>query len=120
MNIAKEVGDRNGEGRAYGNLGSCFQSLGDYQKSIEFHEKRLKIAKEIGDRRGEGAAYGNLGNCYQSLGDSRKSIEYHEKHLKIAKEIGDSGGEGRANGNLGLVTGHSVTLENPLSAMRNI
>ena len=71
-------------------------SLGDSRKSIECHEKHLKIAIEIGDRRGEGAAYGNLGNCYQSLGDYRKSIEYHEKHLRIAKKIGDQGGEGRA------------------------
>ena len=80
----------------------------------------MKIAIEIGDRRGKGAAYGNLGNCYQSLGDYPKSIEYHEKHLKTVKEIGDRGGEGRASGNLGLLTGHSVTLENPLSTMRNI
>ena len=65
MKITKEIGhgDRGGEGRAYGNLGACYQSLGDSQKSIEYHEKHLKIAIEIGDRRGEGAAYGNLGNC---------------------------------------------------------
>ncbi|XP_074632061.1 uncharacterized protein LOC141890475 [Acropora palmata] len=99
--IAKEIGDRAGEGRAYGNLGIAYQSLGDYQKAIEYHEKRLKIAKEIGDRAGEGRAYGNLGNAYQSLGDYQKAIEYHEKHLTIAKEIGDRAGEGGAYGNLG-------------------
>ena len=78
------------------------QSLGDSQKSIEYHEEHLKIAVEIGDRHGEGAAYGNLGICYKSLGDHRNSIEYHEKHLKIAKEIGDRHGEGQAYGNLGI------------------
>ncbi|XP_074611125.1 uncharacterized protein LOC141865723 [Acropora palmata] len=101
LKIAKEIGDRAGEGRAYGNLGNAYQSLGDYQKAIEYHEKDLKIAKEIGDRAGEGGAYGNLGNAYQSLGDYQKAIEYHEKDLKIAKEIGDRAGEGRAYGNLG-------------------
>ena len=64
MKIAKEIGDRAGEGRAYGNLGNAYHSLGDYQKAIEYHEKHLKIAKEIGDRAGEGRAYGNLGNAY--------------------------------------------------------
>ena len=54
MKIAKEIGDRAGEGRAYGNLGNAYDSLGDYQKAIEYHEKHLKIAKEIGDRAGEG------------------------------------------------------------------
>ena len=70
-------------------------------KSIEYHEKCLKIAKEIGDRAGEGRAYGNLGNAYQSLGDYQKAIEYHEKRLKIAKEIGDRAGEGGAYGKSG-------------------
>ena len=40
--------------RAYGNLGNAYQSLGDYRKAIEYHEKDLKIAIEIGDRAGEG------------------------------------------------------------------
>ena len=45
------------ERRAYGNLGNAYQSMADYQKAIEYHEKRLTIAKEIGDRAGEGRAY---------------------------------------------------------------
>ena len=52
LKIAKESGDRAGEGRAYGNLGIAYDSLGDYQKAKEYHEKHLKIAKEIGDRAG--------------------------------------------------------------------
>ena len=45
-------------------ISNAYQSLGDYRKAIEYHEKRLKIAIEIGDRAGEGRAYGNLGNAY--------------------------------------------------------
>ena len=101
MKIAIEIGDRGGEGRAYGNLGNAYDSLGAYRKAIEYHEKDLKIAIEICDWGGEGRAYGNLGNAYWSLGDYRKAIEYHEKDLKIAMEIGDWGGEGRAYGSLG-------------------
>ena len=101
LKIAIEIGDRYGEGAAYGNLGNAYCSLGDYQKAIEYLEKGLKIAIEIGDRGGEGGAYGNLGTAYRSLGNYRKAIEYLEKHLKIAIEIGDRGGEGAAYGNLG-------------------
>ena len=86
MKIAKEIGDWAGEGKAYGNFGNAYLSLGDYQKAIEYHEKRLKIAKEVVDRAGEGRAYGNLGIAYQALGDYQKTIEYHEKGLKIAKK----------------------------------
>ena len=56
MIIAKEIGDRAGEGRAYGNLANAYQSLCEYQTAIEYHEKHLKIAKEIGDRAGEARA----------------------------------------------------------------
>ena len=80
----------------------------------------MKISIEIGDRGGEKRATGSLGNCYRLLGDSQKSIEYHEKHLKIAKEFGDRGGEGKGMEILVIVTIHWVTLENPLSTMRNI
>ena len=98
---------------------NAYDSLGDYQKAIEYHEKHLKIAKEIGDRAGEGGAYGNLGNAYSVMlthwvtikkpnhekhlpvigPEKEELMEYHEKKpssLKIAKEIGDRAGEGRA------------------------
>ena len=101
MKIAIEIGDRAGEGGAYGNLGNGCYSMGDLRKAVEYHERALKIAIEIGDRAGEGGAYGNLGNTYYLLGDFRIAIEYHERALKIAKEIGDRAGEGRAHGNLG-------------------
>ncbi|XP_068714080.1 tetratricopeptide repeat protein 28-like [Montipora foliosa] len=101
LTTAIAIGDRRGEGVAYGNLGNAYYSLSDYRKAVEYHEKHLKIAIEIGDREGEGKTYGNLGNSSQLMGDYRKAIEYHEKHLKIAIEIGDRGGEGRAYGSLG-------------------
>ena len=85
LKIAKEIGDRAGEGRAYGKLGISYRSLGDYQKAIEYHKKHLKIAKEIGDRAGEGGADGNLGNAYDSLGDYQKAIEYHKKTFENCK-----------------------------------
>ena len=78
MKIANERGNRSGEGGAYGNLGIASDSLGDYQKPIEYHKKELKIATEIGDLAGEGKAYENLGNAYQSLGDYQKAIDFHE------------------------------------------
>ncbi|XP_044170336.1 tetratricopeptide repeat protein 28-like, partial [Acropora millepora] len=87
----------------YGSLGTVYQSLGDFRKAIEYHEKHLEIAIEVGGRVGEGNAYGNLGNAYRSLGDFRKAIECHEKHLEIAKEVSDPVGEGSAYGGLGNV-----------------
>ena len=101
LKIAKEVGDRAGEGKSYVNLGNAYHSLGDLKKAIEYHELDLKIAKEVGDKAGEGRSYGNLGNAYHRLGDFKKAIEYHKIDLKIAKEVGDRPEEGRSYCNLG-------------------
>ena len=57
LKIAKEIGDRAGEGGAYGNIGNAYQSLGDHEKAIESHKKHLKIAIEVGNRAGDGIAY---------------------------------------------------------------
>ena len=81
----------------------------------------MKISIQISDQGEEGKALGSLGNSYQSLGDYQKSIEYHEKDLEIAIEISDRGGEGVGYMEiLVLLTCCRVTIENPLSTMRNI
>ncbi|XP_078348122.1 uncharacterized protein LOC144633186 [Oculina patagonica] len=102
LSIAKELGDRSGEGRAYGNLGIAYRRLGDFKLAIEYHKQHLSIARELGDRSGEGVAYCNLGNAHQRLGDFKLVIEYHKQHLSIARELGDRSGEGVAYGNLGI------------------
>ena len=95
------MGDKTGEGRACCNLGNAYNSINDFQKAIDYHERDLKISRKIGDRAGEGEACGNLGYAYDNLGDFQKAIDYHERHLKISREEGDRAGEGRAYCNLG-------------------
>jgi tetratricopeptide (TPR) repeat protein len=104
--IATEVGDRAGEGQAYGNLGNAYHSLGDFSNAIEYHTQALAIATEVGDRAGEGAAYGNLGNAYQLQGEFSKAIAYHKQCLAIANDLGDGAREGAAYGNLGTFHMH--------------
>ena len=85
--IAKEVGDRAGEGNAYGNLGNAFESQGDFRQAIEYRTQHLVIAKEVGDRAGEGGVYGNLGNAYESQ-------EYLGQHRRLQRRWAT--GRGRA------------------------
>jgi len=101
LSVAKEVGDRAGEGTAYCNLGNAYRRQGKFQEAIEYHNQHLSIAKEVGDRAAEGTAYCNLGNASRRQEKFREAIEYHNQHLSIAKEVGDRAGEGRAYCNLG-------------------
>ena len=102
LKIARELGDRAGEGNANGNLGNAHHSLGDFRTAIDYYTRSLKIAKELGDTSLEGKSYGSLGNVHSSLGDFKTAIDYHERHLKIARELGERSGEGHAYGSLGI------------------
>ena len=74
---------KEGEAADYGNLGTVFQSLGQYDKAKEYLEKALAIRIQIGDKKGEASSYGNLGTVFQSLGQYDKAKEYLEKALAI-------------------------------------
>ena len=67
--MAKEVGDRAAESKAYGNLGNGYHSHGGYAKAIEYHGQHLAIAKE-GDRAEE--EYGASGTRIIRLGTTRR------------------------------------------------
>ena len=90
MKIAREIGDRRGEGNSLGNLGLAYRALGDARKAIDHYEQALKIAREIGDRRWEGVWLGNLGNLYIDLGEPKKAIKYYEQVLEINPEDADA------------------------------
>ena len=100
--IAKEQGDRMGEGRAYANLGNANQLLGDFDKAIKYYTQHLALAKEVGDLAGQGRAYANLGNAYQLVGDFDKAVEHLTQHLALAKKEGNRTEEGNAYSNLGI------------------
>ena len=95
------MGNKAGEGGAYGSLSIAYDNLGNFRKAIDYHERHLQIAKEVGDKDEEGGANGNLGNAFQSLGDFHKAIHYHGRQLQITKEVGDKAREGKVYGNLG-------------------
>ena len=40
LDITKKIGNKDGEGNAYGNLGLAYLSMGDLQNAIKFHEKK--------------------------------------------------------------------------------
>ncbi|MCP6760554.1 MAG: tetratricopeptide repeat protein, partial [Fischerella sp. CENA71] len=86
-------------------LGNAYNSLGEYQTAINFHQQSLEIATQIGDRSGQEASLGNLGVAYKSLGEYQQAIQFYKQSLEIATQIGcllitsthSSTGRGMAN-----------------------
>ena len=69
QDIAKEVGDKAGEGNCYGGLGICYHRLADFKLAIEYLEHDLIIAKEKGYKARQAQAKCNLGNVFHITSD---------------------------------------------------
>ena len=87
MKLAIKIGDRAGEGAAYGNLGNAYIPLGDFRKATEYYEKALKTAIEIGDRAGEGTAYHNIGNGYARLGQFDIAVDNFDSAVDVFNSL---------------------------------
>jgi tetratricopeptide (TPR) repeat protein len=46
LQIYREIKDTQSEGKALGNLGNAYYSLGNYLKAIDYYQQSLAIAKE--------------------------------------------------------------------------
>ena len=103
IEIFWKLGEYGRAGNALGSLGTAYNSLGQDEQAIYFHQQHLTIARDIGDRNGESVALGNLGTAYNSLGQHEKAIELYQEHLTIARQMNDLEGEGSALVNLGSV-----------------
>ena len=71
-------------------MGCALNSLGQFDKAIEFHTKDLNISRELGNRAREGTALGNLGAEFSSLGHYDKADEFSQSTstLPVSREIG--------------------------------
>lgn len=91
-----------GAARWLGNLGLCYQTLGELPKAIDHHQRALAINEQIGRLEGQANQLVNLGICYWTLGHISKAIESHQRALTIHEQIGSVAGQAIALGNLGL------------------
>lgn len=77
--------------------------MGQYDKSVTYHQASLKIDREIGNRRGEAADLGNLGLIYRAQKQYDRAIDHHRQALDIAHEMGEPRMEARQIANVGIV-----------------
>ena len=101
LTIAKEVGDRAGEGIACCNVASSYLHLPNFRKATEHCMKCLDIAKLGGIKGLQASAYDVLGDIRLLLGDLKGGVEHCLQSLSIADEIGNKIGVERACCRLG-------------------
>ena len=68
----------------YSRLGNAYLELGDYNKSLEFHSKDLKLAesKQLDERISR--ALDNLGRVYARSGQFPQAIQVWERKIPLA------------------------------------
>ncbi|MDF5732811.1 MAG: tetratricopeptide repeat protein [Rhizonema sp. PD38] len=82
-------------------LGYSQRALGQYNRSIEFHEQALDIARNAGDRACEIANLNHLSRTYVERENYAEAINYSQRALILSRQAGDRTGEANALANLG-------------------
>ena len=111
--ISVEIGDRQGQGSCLGSLGIAYDSMGEYRKAIEYHERAAKISRWR--PAGRGQAPRQPRRYVQRHGGYREAIDYRVRALAI-RGVGDRRGQGSVLGKLGNAY-NNVSATGPSSTM---
>ncbi|MBC1241997.1 tetratricopeptide repeat protein [Nostoc sp. 2RC] len=82
-------------------LGYSQRALGQYDRSVNFHQQALEIARSAGDRPCEIANLNHLSRTYVQQQNYSEAINYSQRGLILSRQAGDKTGEANALVNLG-------------------
>ena len=73
----------------YLNMGSVYDSQGQYERALEYYQKSLDIKiRVVGHEHLDVAAsYNNMGRVYDSQGHYERALEHHQKALDIRTRV---------------------------------
>lgn len=101
LTIYKSAGNRQGIGKALGNLGVAYRALGQYSTAIDYYQQALIIQQTLNDSQSLSYVLGNLGNTYAIIGQYDQAIDYQHRSLLLARELQDRTRERISVSNLG-------------------
>jgi tetratricopeptide (TPR) repeat protein len=91
FDLLKLAGENDDKLKAHllNDLGSTCSALGEYKKSLDYHEDSLVIRLELlgQDHPETATSYSNVGTAFGSLGDYKQQLEYAQKSLQIRLRI---------------------------------
>ena len=81
--ICQELGDREGEGASFNNLGMIYRAQSKWDESIECYQQSLIIERELSDpeRSWEGQILNDLAKLYQAKGQLDRAIPLWQEAL---------------------------------------
>jgi tetratricopeptide (TPR) repeat protein len=102
LDIYQQIGDFEGEGRAYDFLGVTYAKLGRYRQAEDALRRRVGIARSRQDFQGQIYGLNNLGTVLLEAKNPEGARETFTEALNIARSVQNKAGEGLSLSNLGL------------------
>ena len=99
--IELELGDFEGLGTTYNNIGLIYTQKGEFKKSLEFHLKSQEIRSKTDDKAALGTTYNNIGGVYSENGNIEKALEYYLSAEQMFLASDHQEGLGAAYNNIG-------------------
>ncbi|OJJ19383.1 hypothetical protein BKI52_21475 [marine bacterium AO1-C] len=103
LTLAKKIDYGNGIAQCYDRLGIYYKHTGEYDLSLEYHLKGLKIYEKLKNERKVAAALGNIGVVYKRIHDYPTAFEYQFKALKLMQKLKEEGMIANTYNNIGLL-----------------
>ncbi|MBI4647512.1 MAG: tetratricopeptide repeat protein [Bacteroidia bacterium] len=92
MNVLKNAKHNTTCFRLFFAIAGQYKNQGNYDKSIEYFFKAIKIAKDLNDKNIIADCYNSLGDSYYYQGNYSQAIVYNQKALKIMEQMKDKPG----------------------------
>lgn len=90
INIATQINDLSGIGKANNFKGIALDELGNYESALACYSKSYDIASQLNNKKRMAATLKNMGIIHERRGDFNKALELHFQSLKIREQINDS------------------------------
>jgi len=85
IELAKEVGDKEVEAKAYRDLGHIHKEIQEFEESEKSFDESLRISQELDNKEGIADSNRGLGYIHWRRGEFEESIEHYETAIDNAK-----------------------------------
>lgn len=99
--INEELNDTKGKQQIYNNLGNLFKKAKQYEKSIQYYRKSIKIAKVNNFKAATAIGYDNLATVYDLASKKDSIIWFRKNAIALFESINDDKNTARTYNNLG-------------------
>ena len=82
-------------------IGASMRAMGQYDRSINFHQQALEVARKEGDKPCEIANLNHLSRTHVAQKNYEEAIDFSQRALILSRQSGDRLGEVNALANLG-------------------